>query len=134
MTQRTMAMTMAVLLASLAVSGCRGDDIPNGAWGGDHVVLTVNDNGGRVEFNCAHGTLDHPLRVDDGGHFSVPGTFVLEHGGPIRADEVAPIHTARYQGRLDRQKVEFTVTIEGQTGQGPFTVTLAKAPKLEKCR
>ena len=67
------------------------------------------------------------------GRFSVAGTFVLEHGGPAVADEVLPVHTARYQGTLDRQKVEFTVTIEGQTGQGPFTVTLAKTPKLEKC-
>jgi hypothetical protein len=40
---------------------------------------------------------------------------------------------ARYQGRLDRQKLEFTVTVEGQTGQGPFTVTLGKGPKLTKC-
>jgi hypothetical protein len=130
MTQRTMALLLA---GGLLASGCRGDVVPNGAWGGDHVVLTVGDNGGRVEFDCAHGSLDHPLQVDDRGRFSVVGTFVLEHGGPAVADEVLPIHTARYQGTLDRQKVEFTVTIEGQTGQGPFTVTLAKTPKLEKC-
>lgn len=130
MTQRTTA----VLLAGVLLAACRGDVVPNGAWGGAHVVLTVSDNGGRVEFDCAHGTLDHPLRVDDRGGFSVPGTFALEHAGPIRVDEVVAIHTARYQGRIDRQKVEFTVTVEGQTAQGPYTVTLAKASKLEKCR
>ena len=130
MTQRTTA----VLLACVLLAGCRGDAVPNGAWGGDHVVLTVSDNGARVEFDCAHGTLDHPLRVDDRGQFSVAGTFVLDHSGPVRADEVAAVHTARYQGRIDRQKVEFTLTVEGQTAQGPYTVTLAKAPKLEKCR
>ena len=59
--------------------------VPNGAWGDDHVVLTVTDNGGRVEFDCAHGTLDHPLRLDDRGRFSVPGTFVPERGGPRAA-------------------------------------------------
>ena len=41
---------------------------------------------------------------------------------------------ARYQGRLDGQKLEFTVTLEAQAAQGPFTVTLGKPPKLEKCR
>jgi hypothetical protein len=123
----------ALLLAGWLAAGCRGDVIPNGPWGGDHVVFTVKDGGASVEFDCAHGTLDHPLKLDDRGQFSVPGTFVLEHGGPIRAGEVLPVHTARYQGRLDRQKVEFTVTIDGESAQGPFTVTLAKAAKLEKC-
>jgi hypothetical protein len=107
--------------------------VPNGAWGGDHVVLTVTDNGGRAEFDCAHGTLDHPLKVDDRGRFSVAGTFVPEHGGPVRPGEVPESRPARYQGRLSRQKLEFTVTVEGQTGQGPFEVTLGKGPKLTKC-
>ena len=126
--------TTALLLAGLSLAGCRGELVPNGAWGDDHVVLTVNDNGGRVEFDCAHGTLDHPLQLDDRGRFSVPGTFVRERGGPVRPGEPVEKNPARYQGRLDRQKLEFTVTLEGQAAQGPFTVTLAKPPKLEKCR
>ena len=122
-----------LVLAGVLLSGCRDHRVPNGAWGGDHAVLTVTDNGGSAEFDCAHGTLDHPLQVDDGGHFSVAGTFVPEHGGPVRPGEVPESRPARYQGRLDRQKLEFTVTVEGQTGQGPFEVTLAKGPKLTKC-
>jgi hypothetical protein len=122
-----------LVLAGVLLSGCRDDSVPNGAWGGDHAVLTVSDNGGRVEFDCAHGTLDYPLHLDDGGRFSVAGTFVPEHGGPVRPGEVPESQTARYQGRLDRQKLEFTVTVEGQTGQGPFEVTLGKGPKLTKC-
>ena len=122
-----------LVLAGVLLSGCRDQRVPNGAWGGDHAVLTVTDNGGRAEFDCAHGTLDHPLQVDERGRFSVAGTFVPEHGGPVRAGEVPESRPARYQGRLDRQKLEFTVTIEGQTGQGPFTVTLGKGPKMTKC-
>jgi hypothetical protein len=121
-----------LVLAGVVLSGCRGERVPNGSWGDDHVVLTVTDNGGRVEFDCAHGTLDHPLRLDDRGRFSVAGTFVPD-GGPVRTGEDSRSRPARYQGRLDRQKLEFTVTVEGQTGQGPFTVTLGKSPKLTKC-
>jgi hypothetical protein len=121
-----------LVLAAVLLSGCRGESVPNGSWGDDHVVLTVTDNGGRVEFDCAHGTLDHPLRLDDRGRFSVAGTFVPD-GGPVRTGEDSRSRPARYQGRLDRQKLEFTVTVEGQTGQGPFTVTLGKSPKLTKC-
>jgi hypothetical protein len=122
-----------LVLAGVLLSGCRNESVPNGAWGGDHVVLTVTDNGGRVEFDCAHGTLDHPLQVDERGRFSVAGTFVPEHGGPVRPGEVPESRPARYQGRLDRQKLEFTVTTEGHTGTEPFTVTLGKGPKLTKC-
>jgi hypothetical protein len=125
--------TMVLVLAGVLLAGCRGERVPNGTWGGDHAVLTVTDNGGRVEFDCAHGSLDHPLRLDDRGRFSVAGTFVPEHGGPVRAGEVPESRPARYQGRLDRQKLEFTVTTEGHTGSEPFTVTLAKGPKLTKC-
>jgi hypothetical protein len=122
-----------LILAGLLVAGCRGERVPNGTWGGEHVVLTVTDNGGQVEFDCAHGTLDHPLGLDDRGRFSVVGTFVAEHGGPVRSDEVMQAKPARYQGRLDRDKLEFTVTLEGESGQGPFSVALAKPPKLTKC-
>ena len=125
--------TMSLVLAGVLLSGCRGERVPNGSWGADHVVLTVTDNGGRVEFDCAHGTLDHPLRLDDGGRFSVAGTFVPEHGGPVRAGEESQSRPARYQGRLDRQNLEFTVTTEGHTGSEPLTVTLGKGPKLTKC-
>jgi hypothetical protein len=125
--------TMSLVLAGVLLSGCRGERVPNGSWGADHVVLTVTDNGGRVEFDCAHGTLDHPLRLDDRGRFSVAGTFVPELGGPVRPGEEAQSRPARYQGRLDRQKLEFTVTVEGQPAHDPYTVTLAKAPKLTKC-
>jgi hypothetical protein len=125
--------TMALLLAGLALAGCRDELVPSGAWGDDHVALTVDDNGGKVEFDCAHGTLDHPLQLDDRGRFSVPGTLVREHGGPVPPGKAEEKNPARYQGRLDGQKLEFTVTVEGQAAQGPFTVTLAKPPKLEKC-
>jgi hypothetical protein len=123
-----------LLLAGLCLAACRGEVVPNGAWGDDHVLLTVNDNGGRVEFDCARGTLDHPLRLDEKGVFSVPGTYVPERSGPVKPGEELPRRPARYQGRLDRQKLEFTVTVEGQAAQGPFTVTLGKNAKLEKCR
>jgi hypothetical protein len=122
-----------LLLAAMALTGCHGETVPNGTWGGDHIALSVTDGGGTVELDCAHGTLDHPLELDDVGRFSVAGTFVPEHGGPITADEVAERRPARYQGRLDHQELEITITIEGQTGQGPFTVTLGKAPKVNKC-
>ena len=62
--------------------------VANGAWGGEHVRLTVHDDGGTIEFDCAHGTLDKPLTLDARGRFEVPGSLVAE-GGPLLKDEVA---------------------------------------------
>src|SRR5262249_24911263 len=70
---RTRARRTLVLVGGLLLAGCHGESVPNGTWGGDHVVLTVTDGGGTVEMDCAHGTLDHPLQLDDAGRFSVAG-------------------------------------------------------------
>ena len=101
MTQRATLLLLAGS-ALIGLAACKGEVVPNGAWGDDHVSLTVSDNGGRVEFDCAHGTIDHPLRLDDLGRFSVPGTYVPEHSGPVQRGEKVESRPARYQGRLDR--------------------------------
>ena len=121
------------VVAGTLLGACRPDRVPNGTWGGDHVSLTVGDDGGRVEFDCAHGSVDRPIMLDDEGRFSTVGTFVPEHG-PRLADESAQSRPARYAGRLEKGKVTFTVTVEGEDGRGPFTASLARAPKLRKCR
>ena len=56
-------------------------------WGGTGIQLTVNDATATVEFDCAHGTIDQPLLIDQDGRFDIPGTFVREHGGPIQEGE-----------------------------------------------
>jgi hypothetical protein len=33
------------------------DRVAAGTWGGPHVVLEVSAEGGRVEYDCAHGAL-----------------------------------------------------------------------------
>ena len=116
-----------LVLAGVLLSGCRSESVPNGAWGGDHVVLTVTDNGGRVEFDCAHGTLDHPLQLDERGASAWPAPSCPNTADRCVSGEVPESRPARYQGRLDRQKLEFTVTdrgtdrlgaLHGDPGQG----------------
>ena len=118
------------LLAATLLTGCRVEQVPNGAWGGEGAALDVTDNGATVRFECGHGTIAHPLKLDDQGRFSVVGTFRPETAPGEDAVESRP---ARYQGRLDRDGLEFTVTLEGQTARGPYTVALAKAADVDKC-
>jgi hypothetical protein len=109
-----------------------------GAWGGEHIGLTVTDTGATYEMDCAHGTISGPLNLDSAGHFEWIGTYVQEHGGPIpvRFDtQVQDTHSARYNGSSDGQTLTMTLTLTDQTQQiGSYTLTLGKQPRLIKCK
>ena len=123
-----------VLAACGPTSPSDATHVPLGWWGGDHVRLTVNEANAIVEFDCAHGTLDQPVVTDRDGRFDVAGTFVREHGGPSRPDEVLDRHPARYVGVMAGNKMTLTTTTtdEPQT-LGPFALVQGVYPKLIKC-
>src|SRR5438128_1278342 len=60
--------------------------VPLGDWGGDHVLMTVSPTETHLEFDCAHGDIAGVLAADSNHQFSVTGTFVRDHGAPIRGD------------------------------------------------
>ena len=114
------------------VSAERLDRVPLGDWGGEHVRLTVGDAAATIEFDCAHGTLDAPLKVDDRGRFDVPGSFVQE-GGPVvpgREDR----QDVRYAGKTDGHSLDLEILRPDGERLGPFRLNIGERPKLFKCR
>src|ERR1700730_5228077 len=69
-----------------------------GMWGGDHIALTGADTVTLIDFGCAHGDLPIPLMLNARNELDVSGTFVREHGGPIRVGEMPDSHPAAYVG------------------------------------
>jgi hypothetical protein len=131
-------MRVSPLLLAVACAGSPGgasrlDRVPNGEWGGEHVRLTVQDAGARIEFDCAHGSLDGPLTLDGSGRFDVAGSLVGE-GGPVQKDEAANARPARYRGESDGQHMSLAVTLEGGESAGTFSLTRGGRAKLVKCR
>jgi hypothetical protein len=105
-----------------------------GVWGGTGIRLDVTERGAAIEYDCAHGTIDEPLVVDRAGRISAQGTHVREHGGPIREDEPADRHPARYSGQLDRDTLQLTVTLTDTRQElGSFKVTRGSPGRLLKC-
>jgi hypothetical protein len=105
-----------------------------GLWGGAHVNLFVTDTGGKLEYDCAHGTIDQPFVVDSSGRFDLAGTHTREHGGPIVSDEKADKRPARYTGMTDGQTMTLTVTVTGETeSPGTFELTRGQAGRILKC-
>jgi hypothetical protein len=110
-------------------------EAPTGTWGGEHIGLEVTEDGGRVEYDCAHGTIDQRIITDAGGGFELRGTHVRERGGPVRRGDPEDSHPAIYQGRIEGDTMTLTVE-ESDTGQsvGTFTLKLGREPHVVKCR
>ena len=105
--------------------------MPTGLWGGDHIVLTVEATSAHVELDCAHG--DIPVRLPDAA-FTVAGTFVREHGGPIRVGETLDSHPAMYVASTSDSVMTLTIRLT-DSGElvGTFTLTRGSSGRVFKC-
>ena len=105
-----------------------------GMWGGDHIALTVADAGTHVEFDCAHGDIPIPLMVNARNEFDVSGTFVREHGGPIRVGEMPDSHPAAYVGSVTPTMMVLTVRLtDTNDAIGVFTLSRGSPGRVVKC-
>ena len=130
---RVLPLLFVVACASNPGGASRLERVPKGEWGGQHVRLTVEDAGGTIEFDCAHGSLDEPLLLDSSGHFDVKGRLVAE-GGPVQKHEAETARPARYRGESDGQHLSLQVTLEGGEDAGTFSLAKGSPPRLFKCR
>jgi hypothetical protein len=107
--------------------------VPIGIWGGNGIAVTVNTAGATVEFDCAHGTIDHPMTTDAAGRFSLSGTYVQEHGGPI-GPEPPDTHPALYDGSVSANTMTVTITLtDTNRAVGSFTAVEGASPHVVKC-
>ena len=126
-------------LGLVILCGCTvGGGLPSenagleGAWGGLHAGLTLTAEGGTISYDCAHGTLDAPVRRDREGRFEVIGVHVREHGGPVREGEVLNSEPARYFGQVTGDHMVLQVLVGSDT-LGPFTLQRGVALQLFRC-
>jgi hypothetical protein len=104
-----------------------------GMWGGDHIALTAG-TGTHVEFDCAHGDIPNTLIVNARNEFNVSGTFVREHGGPIRVGEVPDSHPAAYVGSVTETTMVLTVRLTDTNEMiGTFTLSRGSPGRVVKC-
>lgn len=122
---------------SLAAVGCTTSPTPVmalGLWGGSHVSMHVTSAGARIEYDCAEGVIEEPLRPDAEGRFTAMGTHTPGHGGPIRVGEILPAFRARYEGRVQGEQMNLRVTTT-DTGVelGPFELRRGSSGLLVRC-
>ncbi|MFN2510373.1 MAG: hypothetical protein ABR568_02885 [Pyrinomonadaceae bacterium] len=105
-----------------------------GTWGGNHISMEVTEEGAQIEYDCAHGTISEPLRIDSQGKFSAKGTHVRERGGPIRLGSEEKGEPVIYSGTTNGKTATVTVTSSATDEViGTFTLTLGKPSRIVKC-
>lgn len=107
---------------------------PAGVWGGDHISLSVTDTSTHLELDCARGDIPAVPTLDRRGQFDVAGTYVREHGGPIRQGEIPDSHPAIYSGRVASTTMTLTIRLSDTNELiGTFTLVSGSLGRVFKC-
>lgn len=110
-------------------------ELPTGIWGGKHISLEITDSGGSIEFDCAHGTIEGKIKLNQQGRFSIKGTYIEEHGGPVRQTGNADSQTVLYTGQITGEKMKLTIKrSDNKKLVGTFTLARDQEAFLVKCR
>lgn len=109
------------------------DALLPGVWGGTHIRFEVTDDGARIEYDCAHGTIEGKILVDNAGRFNVAGAHYREHGGPVREGEGSSGQPVRFTGRVGGSLMSLTVT-RGRETIGTYNLTRGSEGRIFKCR
>lgn len=104
-----------------------------GDWGGDHVNAVFGRQGVRLEYDCALGLIDAPVRFDSQGRFSARGTYESYRPGPDVENRVSGKRAATYDGRLIGAAIELHVRIDGDQVTHSYVLEKGRKSKLRRC-
>jgi hypothetical protein len=105
-----------------------------GEWGGEHIALTVTAAGATLEYDCASGAIDEPLKPDASGRFEARGTFTPGKGGPIVEGEEPVRYPALHQGTTDGDAMTLRVArLDTGESVGTFFLALGAPARVFRC-
>jgi hypothetical protein len=102
-----------------------------GEWSSEKAIVTVQERGAEIEFQCANGTIDEQIYIAADGSFDVAGTFTPRGHGPTRDDAPAK-WAARYKGKVHSDVMTFMVELP-DSKVGPVEVKRGEHVVLKKC-
>jgi hypothetical protein len=129
-----MVASLLTALVNLPVSAeVKKRGLPAGLWGGQHISFDVSSKGAKIEYDCAHATIDRTIVLDGNGRFSVSGKQFQEHGGPVREGEQTG-YAVMFSGEVKGKTMTLTVKNSStKEDLGTFTLVHGAQPKLFKC-
>jgi hypothetical protein len=121
-----------VLLGACAALPPLGTPV-TGDWGGRHVHLKLTAAGGALDYDCAAGTIDGPLRPDADGAFSAEGTHTPGRGGPDTEGQAPPTYRVRYAGVVRGKRMRLHGRVDNGAVLGPFSLRRDAEPTIVRC-
>lgn len=103
-----------------------------GQWGGTHIGLTLDASGGRIEYDCAAGTIGAVV-PGPGGAFTAPGTHTPGWGGPEIEGQVPPTYSAHFRGTVRGDRMTLAGRVENGVELGPFSLRRGAEPGILRC-
>lgn len=105
-----------------------------GNWGATGVNFVVEDNGVKIEYDCASGKIEQKLSIDERGNFSVNGIYTRRYPGALRVKFLPKSKPARYEGKISGDKLTLKVTLT-ETNETLEEVVLQRdtAGRIHRC-
>lgn len=127
-----------IAIVAAALTGCATPQAASqplaGGWGGTHVGLTLDAAGGRLDYDCAAGTIVGPVMLDAAGRFRATGTHTPGTGGPVQQGQVLPAYPASYQGQVRRDRMTLSISVPSRGFViGPYELRRGADPVLMRC-
>ena len=129
-----MVSALGIALGVIAVTPMIAQETNATVWGGQHVEITMNATGAKIEFDCASGTIAAPLKVDAQGKFQSDGTYTRERPGPVMKDG-NPAVPARYSGVIAGDTMHLEIVLsKSKESVGSYVLTRGQPGRVFKCR
>ena len=103
-------------------------------WGGEHAEMEVTPTGANFDFDCAVGTIDHPLALPAEGKFRAAGTYTRERPGPVKGNGSAAA-AATYLGTIKGESMHLEVVLgNDKETVGTYDLVRGRSGHVMKCR
>ena len=104
----------------------------SGVWGGPTAVLTLDGQGGHLDFGCGYATLTSPVSPDSQGRFKVTATFFSEPTGLVDADKPPAQVESNIEGTFTGESLHLSFKPSGAVAR-TFDLVAGKRYKLFRC-
>ena len=86
-----------------------------GLWGGEHIRLEATIDSVTITYDCAIGKIYEPIIPEGENEFTLFGTHTFETGGPIIPGARPDIHAAKFEGHIQNDVMNLTVSLTDST-------------------
>lgn len=82
-----------------------------GVWGKIGVNLYIQENGARIEYDCADGEIKQKFTIDDEGNFTLNGYYTAQNSGVVDLKNQPVEHPARFEGKISDNLMILKITL-----------------------